>query len=112
MLSTKGALPEVLPLVTLKEVTRNGADPPVAVALPHGEPDHVMILSYANGRIVHSMPNLRQDSEHTHPARGSAQGKCSGDLGLLSVLRQQKYDSAECNTGAARALDSWNMIPG
>jgi len=36
MLSTKGALPEVLPWVTLKEVTRNGADTPVAMVFPMG----------------------------------------------------------------------------
>ena len=36
MLSTKGALPEVLPWVILKEVTRNGADTPVAMVFPMG----------------------------------------------------------------------------
>ena len=46
------------------------------------------------------------------PARGTrnTKGKCSEDLGLFSVLRQQKHKVN--TTGAARALDSWNMVPG
>ena len=46
------------------------------------------------------------------PAGGTrnTKEKCSEDLGLFSALRQQKHKVN--TTGAARALDSWNMVPG
>ena len=94
VLSTEGAQLEVFPLGIPKEVTRKRADPTKAMALPNGEPDRVLELPNAKGRVVNSTLDLGQDGTHAHPAKGAAgpsgvpnlrPGKDSTVMGLMAL---------------------------
>ena len=70
--STMGALPEVMPLCTPRDVTRKRTEPTIVTALPNGEPDRELERPDAEGRVVHSTLDPMQNGTHVHPAKGTA----------------------------------------
>ena len=83
--STKGALPEVLPLGTLKGVTGKRADPTEVTALPYGEPDRVLELPNAEGRDGAQHTQSEAERYTCSPSQGDSCG--------VPDLRQGKVDT-------------------
>ena len=89
-----GALPEVMPLCTPRDVTRKRTEPTIVTALPNGEPDRELERPDAEGRVVHSTLDPMQNGTHVHPAKGTAYpcgvldprlGKVDTVMGLMAL---------------------------